>query len=125
MNRRLYAGLAVGLAVVMTACGGGVSLPGDVIQGKVTRTGGSAAGTLVIACNVADECQTGGTAQAAADGNYRISGLKQGQQYVILALLDVNGDEQPDYGGVYGTANEPTPVTPPKTDVNFSLSAAN
>jgi hypothetical protein len=127
--KKLFAGLAGALVLAMTACGGGGaggSVPGDAIQGKVSLPGGSAKGTQVIACTLeGDTCNLGGTAEAGSDGSYRITGLKSSQKYVVLGLLDTNNDGEPDYGGVYGGSTNPTQVSPPKGDVNFTLSAGS
>jgi len=116
------------LVLAMTACGGGSggSVPGDAIQGKVSLPGGSAKGTQVIACTLeGDNCNMGGTAEAGTDGSYRITGLKSSLKYVVLGVLDADGDGQPDYGGVYGSASNPSQISPPKGNVDFTLSAGS
>ncbi|GEM85759.1 hypothetical protein [Meiothermus granaticius] len=127
--KQLFAVLAGALVVAMTACGGGGAgggVPDDAIQGRVSLLGGSAKGTQVIACTLeGDTCNLGGTAEAGSDGSYRIPGLKSGQKYVVLGLLDADNDGQPDYGGVYGGPSNPTQVSPPKGGVDFTLSAGS
>lgn len=58
MKRQLIAGLVGMLALVMAGCGGagGGNVGQDIISGKVSRAGGSVAGTLVAACDVNDLC---------------------------------------------------------------------
>jgi hypothetical protein len=125
MRKLVFAGIAVMamLAGCTGGAGGGVG-PGE-ISGKVSRSGGSSAGALILACLVADECATYGQATAGGDGGYKITGLGDGKEYVVIGLLDVNGDGNADYVGWYENVNaDPTVVKPPKGGVNFTLVAA-
>lgn len=123
MKKRAFAGIA--LLIMLAGCTGSVGVGAGEISGKVSRSGGSSAGTLVVACLVADDCATYGQATAAGDGGYKITGLSDGKEYVVLGLLDINGDGTYDYVGWYENVNaDPTVVKPPKSGVNFTLVAA-
>ncbi|MBI5811159.1 MAG: hypothetical protein HZB27_00545 [Meiothermus silvanus] len=129
MKRQLIAGLVGMLALVMAGCGGagGGNVGQDIISGKVSRAGGSVAGTLVAACDVNDLCNQqdpAAAAEAAADGSYKLSGLRSGQSYAIIAIQFVDPDNNPDFVGIYSADGKNiTPVTPPKSNVNFALQA--
>ncbi|ADH64798.1 hypothetical protein Mesil_2959 [Allomeiothermus silvanus DSM 9946] len=123
MKRQLIAGLVGMLALVMAGCGGagGGNVGQDIISGKVSRAGGSVAGTLVAACDVNDLCNQ---QDPAADGSYKLSGLRSGQSYAIIAIQFVDPDNNPDFVGIYSADGKNiTPVTPPKSNVNFALQA--
>ncbi|WP_018466984.1 hypothetical protein [Calidithermus timidus] len=121
MKKLAFAGIAA--LIVLAGCAGGIGGAGE-ISGKVSRSGGSSAGALVVACLVADDCATYGQATAAGDGSYKITGLGDGKEYYVLGFLDVNGDGNADYVGWYENVNaDPTVVKPPKGGVNFTLVA--
>lgn len=126
MKKLAFAGIAA--MAMLAGCTGGIGggVGAGEISGKVSRSGGSSAGSLIIACLVADDCATNGQATAGGDGSYKITGLSDGKEYVVLGFLDVNGDGSADYVGWYENVNaDPTVVKPPKGGVNFTLVAAN
>lgn len=121
MKKLAFVGIAA-LTMLAGCTGGGVG--SGEISGKVSRAGGSSAGALVVACLVADECNTYGQATAGGDGSYKITGLRDGSEYVVFGFLDANNDGNVDYVGWYERPNaEPTVVKPPKGGVDFTLVA--
>jgi hypothetical protein len=111
-----------GLLLALAACGSRGGVGSGEISGRVSLSGGSAAGTQVIACCVADECATMGQTTASGDGGYRITGLRDGEDYVVLGFLSTDGDEEAEYAGWYERVDrEPTLVRPPRTGVDFQL----
>ena len=127
MKKQLLAGLLGILALAMAGCGGGGNVGQDIISGKVSRSGGSVAGTLVAACDINDLCsqtEPAAAVEAAADGSYKLSGLKPGQQYAIIGIQYVDQDNNPDFVGIYSADGKNiTPVSAPKSNVNFALQA--
>lgn len=115
------------LGTLLAACGPSGQDPSPVISGQVMAPpGGSVQGTIIIACLVVgDDCDEDGSyiqevTTGGQQAQFRFEGLERAD-YLLLALKDVDGDEEVGDGDYY--AEHDRLLRPPAHGVTLRMDA--
>lgn len=124
INLKALGSFAVAIiSLSLTACPGAQ----NGIAGQITAPTGQVLNNVSVGACFGGDCRSTNTKEVLVSGgnstNYQIGGLAPGQ-YAVIAVKDVNnsgGLDVGDWVGSHGPLNNPTPVTPPATNIAVQM----